>query len=129
MGRAAETKSRVNNVNYRRIGGYVPSSAQAGQERSTSLSRLLASTIRDVFSAVAIESFCFESKRPSGQRAGYRCFDSKQNFGLADVYQRFDSKRIAAQNYRRAFSEQVKDAQARSWPYCAQRKGEMLMLS
>lgn len=113
-------------MDQRRIGKCMLSGEQEG---STSLSRLLAPAIRCILRAVAIQSFCFESKRSIGQLVGFQRLDSKQNVESDDIYQRFDSKQKAAPNYRRSFSQQVMDAQARSWPYCAQRKGEMLMLS
>lgn len=112
-------------MGQRHIGGWVPE--QDGQEGCTPLSHLLAPAIR-MFHTAAIQSFCFESKRP-GQIVGYQGFDSKQNVESDDVCQRFDSKQKAAPHYRRSFSQQVMHAQASSWPYCAQRKGEMLMLS
>jgi hypothetical protein len=115
-------------VDQLRISGCSPIGGQDGQERSTPLSRLLAPAIRYMLRTVVIQPFCFESKRP-GQLIGYKGFDSKQNVESDDVYERFDSKQKAAPIYRRSFSQKVMDVQARSWPFCAQRIGEMLMLS
>jgi imidazole glycerol phosphate synthase subunit HisF len=78
---------------------------------------------------VAAQSFCFESKHYFGEQSVVQRFDSKRNVESDGVCQRFDSKQKAALDYRRWFSQQVMNAQARSWPHRAQRKGEMLMLS
>jgi thymidylate synthase ThyX len=116
-------------VNHRRISQLVLGGAKEGQGGATPLSLLLSTPIRRVFIAARIQSFCFESKRYARQRASCLRFDSKQNVESDDVCQRFDSKQKAALDYRRSFSQQVMNAQARSWPHCAQHKGEMLMLS
>lgn len=116
-------------MDHRRIDGHMLDGTLGGREGSVTLARLFLSANHSVFRALAIQSFCFESKRVSGCQAGGQCFDSKQNAQPDNDHRRFDSKQDAAPNYRCSLSQRLTDTQARSWPYYAQRKGEMLMMS